>query len=108
MAKSTRRTTEQQIADIAAGSTVLATRNRSCPKKFNPSSVTHTNGNDNNNNQKKKKKKKNSKSSKKATVNLAKSSSPVIHDDSEDCLSDSVLNSNSSNRVSVSHKSDLP
>ena len=28
----TRRTTEQQIADIVAGSTVLATRNRSCPK----------------------------------------------------------------------------
>ena len=107
MAKSTQRTTAQQIANIAAGSTVLATRNQSCPKKFNPSSVTHTNGNDNNNNQKKRRKK-NSKLSKRATVNLAKSSSPIIHDDSDDCLSDTVLNSNLSNRVSVSQKSDLP
>ena len=69
MTKYTWRTTEQQIADIAAGSIVLSTRNRSLPQKFNPSSVTHTDGNDNNNNQKKKKK--NSQLSKKATVILA-------------------------------------
>ena len=99
MTKSTQRTTEQQIADIAAGSTVLTTRNQSCPKKFNPSSVTHTNDNDNNNNLKKKKKKKNSQLAKKVTINLAKSSSPVIHDESEDCLSYSDL---IFNRVSVS------
>ena len=46
--------------------------------------------------------------SKKATVNLAKSSSPVIHDDSDNCLSDTVLNSNSSNPVSMSQKTNTP
>ena len=106
MTKSTRRTTEQEIVDIASGRDFLSTRNQNRLQKFNPSSVTHTDGNDKNNNQMKKKK--NSQSSKKATVNLAMSSSPVIHDDSDDCLSDTILNSILSNHDSASTKPDLP
>ena len=49
MTKSAGRTTEQQIADITSGRSVLSSRNRSRPQTYNPSSVTHTDGNDNNN-----------------------------------------------------------